>query len=63
MLGLGVSLAGSRLVSDILVDVEARDPRVYMAVTVALLGIAALANYVPARRAAKLDPMGVLRRE
>ena len=62
-IGLVASLAGAGVVSRILVGVEATEPRVYVVVTVLLVGVAALANYLPARRAATLDPAGVLRRE
>jgi ABC-type antimicrobial peptide transport system permease subunit len=62
-LGLVVSLAGARLVtaSGLLVGVQATDPRVYLGVTLVILAVAGVANYLPARRAAGLDPMHVLR--
>lgn len=63
VLGLGLSLAAAGLVSGILVDVNATDLRVYGAVTLLLLTVAGLANYLPARKAAGLDPMGALRGE
>ena len=61
--GLVVSLAAGGLVSGILVNVSPREPAVYAGVTLLLVVVAAVANYVPARRVANLDPMGVLRRE
>jgi putative ABC transport system permease protein len=65
--GVGVGLLGSLavggLVSGILVEVGAREPTVYIAVTALLLVVAALANFVPARRASRLDPMVALRGE
>jgi putative ABC transport system permease protein len=54
-------MAGASLISGILVGVSATDPVVYVGVTVLLVSVAALANYVPARRAAALDPMDALR--
>jgi ABC-type lipoprotein release transport system permease subunit len=51
------------LVSGILVSVNARDPWVYVGVTLLLLAVAAAANYLPARRAAALEPMKILRGE
>ena len=62
-LGLLISLSAAGLVSGILVDVSPREPSVYLGVTVLLVLVAAAANYLPARRAAHLDPMSVLRRE
>ncbi len=62
-MGLVAAVAGAGIISGILVGVEARDPRVYVAVTLLLGTVAAVANYLPARRAARLDPAGVLRRE
>lgn len=63
VLGLAVTLALAGVVGDTLVGVSATDPLVYGGVTALLLSVAALANLVPARRAAGLDPMGVLRGE
>jgi predicted permease len=60
-IGLTGALAGAQLVSGILVDVSARNPMVYLGVTLLLLLVAAAANYLPARRAASLEPAGVLR--
>jgi len=45
------------------VEVSPREPAVYVAVTALLLVVAALANFVPARRASRLDPMVALRGE
>jgi len=61
--GLAGALAGARLISGILVGVSARDPAVYAGVTTLLLFVAVVANYMPARRAAVLEPAGVLREE
>ncbi len=63
VLGLAVAVALAGVVGDTLVGVSATDPLVYGGVTALLLSVAALANLVPARRAARLDPMGVLRGE
>ena len=54
--GLVISLAGARLVAGILVGVEATDPVVYAGVTLLLVVVSGVANYLPARRAATLDP-------
>jgi len=63
VVGLSLSLAGARVVSGLLVGVSATDPTVYVGVTAVLVTVAVLANYLPARRAAQLDPMTALRRE
>ena len=59
--GLVISRAGAALVSGILVGVDATDPAVYAGVTLLLLIVAGAANYLPARRAASLDPARALR--
>jgi predicted permease len=64
--GLGVGLAGafaaSRVVGDF-IAVSPTDPFTYLAVSGLLTVVALLACYVPARRAAKVDPMVALRYE
>jgi putative ABC transport system permease protein len=61
--GLAASVAGTRLLTSVLFQVRPNDPWVYLAVAV-LLGVVALAaSYVPARRAAKIDPLTALRQE
>lgn len=61
--GLALAWAGAGVVSGILVGVSPTTPSVYLAVTGLVLGVAVLANYLPARRAARLDPMVTLRGE
>ena len=61
VIGLALARAGAGLVSGVLVGVSATSPSVYLAVTALVLAVAALANYLPARRAAGIHPMQALR--
>jgi putative ABC transport system permease protein len=64
-LGIGVlaALAVTRLMSSLLFAVSAADPLTYTSVAILLLLVAALACYLPARRAMHVDPMVALRDE
>ena len=62
-LGLVAALALTRLVSTMLFDLSATDPLTFGVITLLLLGVAGLACYLPARRAAKADPLTALRCE
>src|ERR1035441_8823897 len=55
-IGLVLSLLASQVLGSLLVGVSARDPEVYVAVPLLLAAISLLACYVPARRAARVDP-------
>ena len=65
--GIGLGLAGAaavtRVVSTFLVGVSATDPITFVGVPLVLLGVAALASYLPARRAMSIDPISALREE
>jgi predicted permease len=61
--GLAGAFAVTRLLGTILVDVEALDPLAFAATTALLATAAMLACWVPARRAASVDPMVALRSE
>jgi predicted permease len=63
MLGVPVSLASSRVLRTFLFEVKSTDPLSMGAVVLMLAIVAALAGFVPARRAAKVDPMVALRYE
>jgi putative ABC transport system permease protein len=62
-IGLGIAIALAFVALRPLGDVEVRDPLSYTTVTFSILAIAALASYLPARRASRLDPMTILRHE
>jgi len=64
-IGVGLGLPGGygmgRVVETQLFGLSARDPLTFAAATATLLLVALLAGYIPARRAAKVDPMVALR--
>ena len=62
-LGLGASMALTRVMTSLLFGVSATDPGTFVLVSFLLILIATLAGYIPARRAAKVDPMVALRSE
>jgi predicted permease len=63
VIGLPVTLAGDRLVSNMLFGLSPTDPATLVSATVISLIIAAIAGYLPARRASLVDPMVALRYE
>jgi ABC-type antimicrobial peptide transport system permease subunit len=62
-IGLGLAVLFGRAISGLLYGISATDPVTYVLVPLTLGLVAAAASYIPARRAAKVDPMSALRYE
>jgi putative ABC transport system permease protein len=63
VLGVGGALALTRLIAGLLYGIGASDPGTFVAVATLLSLVALLACYLPARRAARVEPMMALRHE
>ncbi len=63
VIGIGASLAITRLMSTLLFGIGATDPLTFVGVAVFLSLVALAASYLPARRAMRIDPMTALRYE
>jgi putative ABC transport system permease protein len=64
VIGAVVGLAGlSRYIASLLFGTSPADPLVFTAATVILIGVASFAAWIPARRAARIDPVLALRFE
>jgi len=62
-IGIPVSLAAARLIASVLFGLKTTDPATIVFAALAMIAVAALAAYLPARRASKVDPMVALRYE
>jgi len=62
-IGLAAAMAATRLVSTLLFGLEPNDPSTIALATLLMVGVAALAGFMPARRAARVDPLIALRHE
>jgi predicted permease len=63
VIGLAGAFAVTRLMRTLLFEITATDPVTYISVIGLLVVVALLASYIPARRAAKVDPLVALRYE
>jgi putative ABC transport system permease protein len=63
VIGLGLAVALSRLLASQLYQVKTGDPAVFASIIVGLSAVAFLACYLPARRAARVDPIRSLKQE
>jgi ABC-type antimicrobial peptide transport system permease subunit len=63
MVGIAAALGLTRLVKSFLYGLTAMDPVAFGVAAVLLMAVGALAGYLPARRASKIDPMIALRYE
>ncbi|MBM3726511.1 MAG: FtsX-like permease family protein [Acidobacteria bacterium] len=61
--GLAGAVALSRMMSALLFEISPVDPATYAGAVAVLLGAAAVASYLPARRVARVDPLESLRSE
>jgi putative ABC transport system permease protein len=62
-IGLAAAFALARLIAALLFETSTADPPTFSVVPLLLLGVAVVASYLPARRAARVDPMAALRYE
>lgn len=62
-IGIGAALAGTRLIASMLFGIAATDAVTISFAVLTMISVAAVAGYLPARRAARVDPMVALRYE
>jgi ABC-type antimicrobial peptide transport system permease subunit len=63
MVGIGIGSVVTRVLSDMLYGISARDPLTFAGMPALLLLVAFFACYIPARRATRIDPLQALRCE
>jgi putative ABC transport system permease protein len=63
VIGLAAAAMATRLMSSLLFGVRALDPATFLLTALVLTVVAVLATYIPARRAAHIDPMAALKYE
>jgi ABC-type antimicrobial peptide transport system permease subunit len=62
-IGLAFSFAATRVLSSLLYQISSIDPATFAGVSLLLVAVAAIACYLPARRATQVDPLIALRHE
>jgi ABC-type antimicrobial peptide transport system permease subunit len=60
-IGMVVAMGSTRALSSLLYDVRPADPPTFAAIAVLVAAVALAASYLPARRAARVDPVDALR--
>jgi ABC-type antimicrobial peptide transport system permease subunit len=63
VIGLAAALATTKLIESLLFGLKATDPLIFSLATLLFMTVAALSGWLPARRAARVDPMVALRHE
>jgi len=63
VIGLALALVATRVMTSMLVGVKPTDPATFAIMILVFLAVAAMACWMPARRAAGMDPNGALRQE
>jgi putative ABC transport system permease protein len=61
--GLAIAVVATRVLANMLIEVRADDPLTYLGVAFLLAATTLLASLIPARRAARIDPMEAIRAE
>jgi ABC-type antimicrobial peptide transport system permease subunit len=63
IVGAAVALAVTRVAQSMLFEVSPADPVAFVTVAIGVLAVATIACYLPARRAARVDPLSAIRVE
>jgi ABC-type antimicrobial peptide transport system permease subunit len=61
VVGLGVAAFGSSVIAGVLHGTNAHDPVVYVLVAIGIVAMAAIASYLPARQAARTEPVTAMK--
>jgi ABC-type antimicrobial peptide transport system permease subunit len=62
-IGLAMSAPLPKVFGAMFFDLHVNEPRLYLLVPLAVLAVATIATYIPARRASRVDPIHALRQE